>query len=378
MQLIAARVRAASALVAALSLSLAAEAALAASFTPANDSEVVETLPGRFDPALMQLAARNRELQRPAPGNPDAHPDAILAVVRANIEAARRHADPRYLGRAEQLLQPWNGMVLKSKSSIEVQVLRATIHQSLHHFDQALDELNQVLSLQPSHPQALLTRATILQIRGDYAAVERDCAHLLQSGGAVVAQLCLAGVASVSGRADPAARLLQQTIRTIPESDTTTSVWAHTLLAETLTRTGNLASASNQFDTAMRLDPGDRYLRAAYCDFLLDQRRPDRVLEMTTEFENDDNLLLRRVIAMAALHDSRLDALRELLRQRYELQRQRGDRTHLREEARFRLYLMRDTRAALLLAQQNWQQQHEPADARILHEANIAAGSSGT
>jgi hypothetical protein len=56
----------------------------------------------------------------------------------------------------------------------------------------------------------------------------------------------------------------------------------------------------------------------------------------------------------------------------------RGDRVHLREEARFELHLRHDPSKALRLAKENWAVQKEPADARILLEAAIAAGDRGS
>ena len=63
----------------------------------------------------------------------------------------------------------------------------------------------------------------------------------------------------------------------------------------------------------------------------------------------------------------------EELRARFEASRMRGDRVHLREEARFELHLDADPRRALALAKDNWAVQKEPADARILLEAALAA-----
>jgi hypothetical protein len=60
---------------------------------------------------------------------------------------------------------------------------------------------------------------------------------------------------------------------------------------------------------------------------------------------------------------------------RFEAARLRGDTVHQREEARFALVVERDPARALRLAQQNWLIQREPADARILLEAAVAAGA---
>jgi hypothetical protein len=51
----------------------------------------------------------------------------------------------------------------------------------------------------------------------------------------------------------------------------------------------------------------------------------------------------------------------------------RGDRVHIREEARFTLHLLNDPKTALKFAEENWQVQKEPADIRILLESALAA-----
>jgi hypothetical protein len=63
----------------------------------------------------------------------------------------------------------------------------------------------------------------------------------------------------------------------------------------------------------------------------------------------------------------------EQLRDRFEASRLRGDRVHIREEARFTLQLLNDPQTAVKLAQENWQVQKEPADLRILLESALAA-----
>ena len=62
-----------------------------------------------------------------------------------------------------------------------------------------------------------------------------------------------------------------------------------------------------------------------------------------------------------------------LLQDRFDAARRRGDSVHLREEARFTLHLLDRPGEALELARRNWATQREPADARILLEAALAA-----
>jgi hypothetical protein len=86
-----------------------------------------------------------------------------------------------------------------------------------------------------------------------------------------------------------------------------------------------------------------------------------------------DPLLLRYALALKLLGSRELALHIEQLRDRFEASRLRGDRVHIREEARFTLHLLNDPKKALQLAQENWQVQKEPADARILLESALAA-----
>ena len=69
---------------------------------------------------------------------------------------------------------------------------------------------------------------------------------------------------------------------------------------------------------------------------------------------------------------------RRQLRDRFAASRLRGDRVHLREEARFTLHLLNAPEEALKLAQENWQVQKEPSDIRVLFEAALAASDAAT
>ena len=87
-----------------------------------------------------------------------------------------------------------------------------------------------------------------------------------------------------------------------------------------------------------------------------------------------DPLLLRLTLAEQAVQDRDAAGHVADLAARFEASRLRGDTVHRREEARFHLTLLHDNLRALVLAQENWKVQREPADARILLEAANAAG----
>jgi hypothetical protein len=109
---------------------------------------------------------------------------------------------------------------------------------------------------------------------------------------------------------------------------------------------------------------------------LLDNGRPQEVVALLRDKTAADPLLLRYALALQAQRSKELPAQVEQLRDRFDASRLRGDRVHLREEARFTLHLLNAPQAALTLAQENWQVQKEPADVRILLEAVLAAGDA--
>jgi len=153
--------------------------------------------------------------------------------------------------------------------------------------------------------------------------------------------------------------------------------WVLTSLAEMAARAGMFHEADTHFRDALAADLSDQYLLAAYADFLLDTGRADAAARLTKEHAQSDGLLLRHALALQALGSRETASRVDELRDRFAASRLRGDRVHLREEARFVLCLEHRAADALELAQANWTIQKEPADARVLLEAALAAGDMG-
>jgi tetratricopeptide (TPR) repeat protein len=351
-------------------------AAQATPSVPVDDQQVVETLPVRLDPELSALAGlRGQWLRNPADAG------SAERLVRGYIAAARRNGDPRFLGYAESVLAHFGA---GASAPPMLRILRATILQSLHRFDAAVEELSAVLAQQPLNTQALLTRATVLQVQGQYAAARRDCSQLWHGAGEAATALCLASVAAVTGGERAAAGLAERALDNARSDDLAVRVWALTLRAEIAARMGDAAVADRNFAQALVTDSNDRYARAAYCDLLLQQDRPAEVLKLTAGLLRDDNLLLRHALALQALaaapatrspaRQRELTSAIALLRERHAAARLRGDATHLREQARLQLELLHDPAGALRLARANWAVQKEPADLQLLLAAATAAG----
>lgn len=305
---------------------------------------------------------------------------ASMDLVRALIQRSRVEADPRYLAQGLVALSPW---LDQPGTPADVWVLRATIRQSLHEFDAALQDLDKALARDPKHVQAWLTKATLHTVRGETDPARKACLMLAQFADSLTATTAIAQLGSVTGAAKSSMALLEQALQRAlanpnpPPVDQ--QVWARTLLAETASRTGQVESARQHFQTALGLSPEDPYLLGAYADFLLDQGQPDAVIDLLYKFSRIDALWLRVAEAGARREPIDESVVRSQVRDlsaRFEAARRRGDTLHRREEARFRLRLCADARGALPLARENWNVQREPADARILLEAARAAGDA--
>ena len=109
--------------------------------------------------------------------------------------------------------------------------------------------------------------------------------------------------------------------------------------------------------------------------FLLDRGRAAEVIDLLGGEQRADPLLLRLALAYRAQHRAEWVATVAALQARFDAARLRGDRVHLREEARFELELRDQPQRALPLAIQNWAVQKEPADALILLHSAAAAGT---
>lgn len=328
----------------------------AAPYRPADDAQVLQRVPA--DGGGRIRSSHTADVATAA------------AQAQSYIERARIEGDPRLLGYAQGVLQPWWNTPAPPASIL---LLRATLQQSSHRFEDALSDLDQVLRQQPDNAQAWLIRATVLRVQGRYPEAAQSCRQLLKSGDYFLTTLCISVIDGLSGhlaRAVTQLRALQPASRT---QAPTIRAWYATEYAEALERLGQPAAADGVYREALHDVPGYTTLKAAYADFLLDQARPEEALELVINDTRVEALKLRALLAQQAL--GRTDpALREALADAYAASHRRNEDLHLREEAWFALRIEGDAARALELAQQNWTSQREPADTRLLLEAALAAG----
>jgi len=338
-------------------LALPVAVAIAAPYEPADDAQVLARVP----PPLQRSGT---DLKDPA---------QAARLAQAYIEQSRQIGDLRWLGYAQSLLAPW---WQQAEPPSPVLLLRATLRQSRHEFASALADLDMLLKREPGNAQAWLTRATILRVQGRYAEARQACLRTLGLTDDFVTSLCAASVSGLAGSLRSSLESLESLEAASALRPPELVAWYWAERTEMLERLGDIRGAEAAYVQALKQVPQDLGLRAAYADFLLDQRRPDEALHWARQNTADDAvdaLRLRQVLAAQALGQPEA-RLREQMADGFAAARRRGEAPHLREEARYLLEVERDAPRALALAIENWATQREPWDARLLLAAAQAAG----
>lgn len=353
-----------------LILLLALHGAWAAPHRPRSDGEVLQLLPVRALPDARRAALQEaRSAWRAAP----LAVERVDHLARLYISETRSSSDPRYLGYALALLEPWKGKAVVPPA---IRLLRASIWQFNHQFQLALTELDQLLKQYPAQAEALLMRASILMVQGQLAAARSSCAALYQGSTLLVGMVCSAQVDGLNGKASAAYSTIGRLLA-VPGNgvDGALREWMLLSRIDLAQRLGRKAEVESAFHSLLAAGLPSTETRAAWADWLLSQRRYAELLRFAAGDVRDDGLLLRVALAEQALRLPQAAGHINLLRDRFAAARLRGDQVHQREEARFELELMQQAQRALQLALANWQVQREPTDARLLLEAAVAAGN---
>lgn len=291
------------------------------------------------------------------------------------ITQARASGDPRYLGYAQTLINRWPEEQLTHR----LRVLRATLRQSLHQFDSARADLEQVISSSSDNQQriqARLTLANLELVQGRYTEAGRHCQALQSAYPGLIAKSCLASVQARTSDPQKAYRNLAQQLAKSTgrqQADSTSRLWTEGTLGDIAAQAG-LSEAELHWRRVLQASPSDLYTRAQLADWLLEQDQLERVLTLTHGFEAVDTLAVIRAIAMKRMGHPGSDELNRRLRQRFEEARWRGTLLHARDVARFQLDVENQPHDALRLAIENWESQREPLDTRLLLRSAQTSG----
>jgi tetratricopeptide (TPR) repeat protein len=351
---------------AAAGLALTAGIAAASPFVPVDEATVLERVPERSD---LELLAPLRAAVAADPE--DLH--ASLALATGYIGIGRRNSDPRFIAHAQAVLSPW---LSRPRPPERVLVLEAISLQYLHQFDPALALLERALAVDPLDSQAWLTRATLLELRGNYAGARSACARLVRAADEFSALTCLGSVAGRSGQLAASYRTLRAS-GLDPRVPAALRAWRLSVVAEMAERLGDDRAAEAHLRAALQAAGDDPYLKAAYADLLLRAGRAPEVIALLAGSEAQDPLLLRLAIAGHRLGSPAAAQWTEAFEERLRTAARDRDDTHLRERAMYMLEVRGDAAAALDCAERNWVMQREPADLRIYARAAERAHATG-
>jgi hypothetical protein len=329
--------------------------------TPINtdfeDQHILLTLP---EPGLATTA-------------PPSDPDQLADLIQTQIKQARRSGDPRFFGYAEGLLNQWN-----RPPTDRLRVLRATIDQSNHRFEQALDSLQDIIKTSGSQQQslqALLILANINLVQGDYTAAAKNCDLLASRMPGLIASSCQAQVQARTGQPKAAYQSLQADLAQASMMDSSARLWAEGTLGDIAAQLADPA-AETHWQNILAVAPDDLYTRVQLADWHLNRQALDQTLALTDGYEQVDSLAVLRAIALNRAGDPDAEHLAEALKERFAEAQWRGNLLHKREFARFQLDVEGNVQQALATARANWVDQREPADTRLLLRAAIAAGDN--
>ena len=323
-------------------------------------------------PLSVGSVARELREERAALASEPGNLALALKLAARYIELGRAESDPRFLGWAEGVLEPWTAL---AEPPVSVLLLRATLRQNRHEFAAAEADLARVLAREPRNAQAWLTLSAVRLVQGDAVAAERACLPLLRLADPLAAASCLADAGGARGKGERSLALLQEALRTADASAPALRLFALTSLAELAAQLGRDEIAEPAFHAALALGRRDAYLLAACADFLLERGRAREVIALLAGETRADGLLLRLALAEQALGAPELAGHVAALRARFAASRARGDGLHLRRGGALRA--RRSTAPPPRRSRSpraNFAVQQEPRDARVLLEAALAAG----
>ena len=317
------------------------------------------------DTVARELTALRAGVSQAAAADPR-DPMAATRLAERYFDLAMARGDPRYVGYADAVLQPFGEV-----QSAPLWALRGQLQQYRHGFTPALENFATALKIDPQFASAHAWRGAIYLVQADYPGARAECDALKALGRLALQGACMGLLEAYTGHLDAALGHLQQAISVSGEPGN--RLWLDTRVGEVQAWRGQAPLAEAAYRRALALRVDDGYLLAAWSDFLLDQQRPAEVVKALAAWESSDTLLLRLALAETQLGSPKARAHTQALEDRFAAARQRGDTTHRAEEARFLLQLKGDAAQALQVAVANYQVQREPRDARIVLEAAVAA-----
>jgi Tfp pilus assembly protein PilF len=327
-------------------------------FRPTDPSQIVLRLSDSNSEALL---TRLRQASHEAPTDID----ALLRYVNALLTVGAKTGNERYYGYAEQAVA---GAPESLRSSVAL--LRAQLLQHRHDFRDAEHALNEILEHDPRQREALLMRAQVRLHLHEPENALRDCTRLALVVDLLTSTTCIAQARAAMSPdlvdTERAYALVTTLLQTAGGSNSSRS-WSAGVAAELAARLGNEDAAATWYRTAFELDRDSHYVRITYADWLLARGRYREAHDVAGSGASNADAL--RVVLASQARDS---ADSRQLQLAWREASARGERTHLRDQARFELIVLHDTARAHVTALDNFFDHREAEDALLLAQTAAA------
>ncbi|WP_262694145.1 hypothetical protein [Kordiimonas aquimaris] len=333
-----------------------------------TDDQVIARLPDSNDPETVLLTRMRRYTQE--------HPDDLGTAVNLAhryIAKGKNESDTRYLGYAAAVLKRWLDM---EQTPTQITLLDAEIKQYNHDFSGALNSLGDIPQSTQQYPTAALMSANIHQIQGRFVEAHTNC-NTLGTRMSHISEICTLSLASLTGDLDVARQKLQELLTTNSYQPEITT-WALGKLMDMSVRSNRVQEALYYAGFMDKTLARAAFHRAQLADVLFMLNRPSDVLSLISEDEQSDALIVRRLRAQKILGQNWRSTASKRLERLFLALSKRGKNPHAREAAYYYLYLSEEPQKALSAALENWNDQKEPIDIRLLMETAKQSGNMNT
>jgi predicted Zn-dependent protease len=226
--------------------------------------------------------------------------------------------------------------------------------------------LGEILQLNGRDREARLMRAQVRLHLHEPQQALADCTTLLQLVDLLTSTTCIAQSRAALGDLQRARDLLLQALGSQHGDDATRS-WSAGVAAEFAARLGDASAAGRWYRESFELDPHSHYARITYADWLLSAGRFDEASQVASRGAS----LADRARDVLAGRDPTSDEAHRLQLAWQEADAH-GERSHLRDRARFELVLLHESTKANVSARASLQDRNEADDALILAAAAAA------
>jgi hypothetical protein len=326
-------------------------------YRPTNDADVIDTLPAGS--ATYQSRIRiNSKGKLPF--------NAVAPQISALLSRSYSLGDPRALGQADSLLEPYQKL-----NTPEIMMYRATILQANHHFDESKAVIQTILKKLPNQPDSVLMLSSINLVQGRFDDARKECDGIRDMGLMILRFACVAQVDDMTGKLVSSRDILSQLTQINNGLDAGQIRWLNLILADIALRLNDPVLAKSVFE---QLDMTTAPSLTARADWLIDHRDWAETKQLLESHKDNDALLLRLVISEVQLKSPNAQADFQLLGERIKVWDERGETAHQREQALYAM-MLNPPEIALNLARTNWKKQRETADVAIYTNAAIRAHS---